>query len=273
MVCWLKREYWALGGWEVGMTCACGMDSVGACLVCGARLCADHALRGGSTLNASTQSQKFQFPVQQQAFLEALNKPGVICRNCRVNSACRAAGATPQPTVPVLGVGGSQRLRDAVAAYLLGDAVAWQEMASDAALKDALFQDLIHLAREKAERFQTPVEWETWYHVRHYNSPYRWHRGKVLATEEAFHVVDVTVAVGTHYYTLQTMYKNSPQYMNRHGQWKSVDPVPETVKTGLLERLWSGKRRVLRVSWSDKPPQPGLDNVLKRAAELLAPAS
>jgi hypothetical protein len=35
---------------------------------------------------------------------------------------------------------------------------------------------------------------------------------------------------------------------------------------------FSDGERVLRMSWSDEPPQPGLDNILKRAAELLAPA-
>ncbi len=34
------------------MTCACGMDSVGTCLVCGSWLCQQHAFLRGSELGA-----------------------------------------------------------------------------------------------------------------------------------------------------------------------------------------------------------------------------
>ncbi len=273
------------------MSCACGMDSVGTCLVCGARLCPEHALRGSTndfgglvrTLGVSLQDLPrgnspgtfpislngvrsdlrplFRFPAQRKAFLTGLGGSGVICGDCRINGACAAAGATPQPTAPALEAGGSQRLRDAAAAYLLGDMVAWDSMASDAAVKDALFQDLIHLARERAERVQVPVEWDdNYYGVR---------RGEVRATEEVFHVVDVTVYEGISIASEEPTYRSSPQYMNRYGQWGPIrHSDPETVKTG-----WFSKEQVFRASWSDKPPQPELLNVLKRAAELLAPAA
>lgn len=273
------------------MTCACGMDSVGTCLVCGTRLCAEHALRrsergvleslvwnhlGVHDLNGAFPNNLqrvradlrplFRFPAQRQAFLTSLRGSGVICGNCRFNGAFEAAGAAPQPTAPALGAGGSQRLRDATADYLLGDAVAWDSMESDAALKDALFQDLIHLAREKAERFHVPVEWEAVWYSSPPNS--RWITGEVRATEEVFHAVYVMASAG--YDTID--YFPVPQYINRHGQWEPILPLswrsPETVKTG----WFSDEERVLRAKWSDEPPQPGLDNVLKRAAELLTPA-
>ncbi len=300
------------------MTCACGMDSVGTCLVCGVRLCPEHTLRGpGLDLIHLVRNQLgvswehllhhgifpidlngvrsdlrplFRFSAQRQAFCTALRKSGVICWNCRVNSACRAAGATPQPTAPALGAGGSQRLRDAAASYILGDQVAWDSMASNAALKDALFQDLIHLARKKAKRLQAPMEWEAVPYVPHFrdhSSGPHVNMGKVLATEEVFYVVDATGSTTFRPWDGDgpvTNYFPIPLYMNRHGQWGKFKwengklmpparPKVVTIETGLLERLWSGKRMVFRVSWSDTPPQPGLGNILKRAAELLAPAA
>lgn len=276
------------------MTCACGMDSVGTCLVCRARLCADHALRGSALelddlvrnhLGVSSRDLRFgafpislngvrsdlrplfRFPAQRQAFYNGLVNSGVICWNCRVNGACEAAGATPQPTAPALVAGGSQRLRAAVAAYLLGDAVTWDSMASDAAVKDTLLQDLVYLAREKAERIHVPVEWE----ARGWNP---WHLGKVRATEEVFHVVDVTVYAGVDYND-SARYETSPRYMNRHGQWCDQGGYFRSSNQVIVKkRGWfSPEERVFRASWSDEPPQPGLQDILKRAAELLAPAA
>jgi hypothetical protein len=148
-----------------------------------------------------------------------LRASGVICLDCRVDGAFRAASATPQPTAPSLETGGSQRLREAAAAYLLGDALAWDSMKSDAALKDVLFQDLIHLAREKAERVQVPVEWEVIRRNRTSaasisSSP--WIEGEVRATEEVFHVVDVTK--GKMDYNGNYHPESSPRCMNRYGQ-------------------------------------------------------
>lgn len=284
------------------MNCWCGMDGVGACLRCQRRLCADHALRGGiipsgrdgllwsrsaykytdilvsagiptdfgtgesaeglvSKLQQMPPNLRplFQYPGQRQAFNAALyDSSGVICEECRIDKACEAADAIPQPTAPALKAGESQRLRDATVAYLLGDIVALASMASDEALKDALFRDLIHLAREKAERFQVPVEWK----VMPGNERYT---GEVLATEEAFHVVDVTGVTG-YDPNWGVVYGPSPRHMNRHGQWGP--PAPKPVETGLFF-----KKRAFRGSWSDEPPQPELHHVLKRAAELLAPAA
>ncbi len=143
-----------------------------------------------------------------------MNRTGVVCKSCRVNGAFEAARAAPRPTAPKLLPGGSQRLRDAVAAYLLGDIVAWDLMESDAALKDTLFRDLIHLAREKAERFHVPVEWEAKYHSAPPGGKSFWSKGEVRATEEVFHAVYVMASEG--YSTIN--YRPVPQYMNRHGQ-------------------------------------------------------
>lgn len=278
------------------MTCACGMDSVGTCLVCGARLCPEHALRGSEYGYLNNQVRAlglgvdwqylfgtsfisldgvrsdlrplFRFSAQREAFATALNRSGVICGDCRVNGACKVAGAT-QPTAPTLEAGGSQQLRDAVAAYLLDDMLAWDSMESDAAVKDALFQDLIHLAREKAERLQVPVEWEAESNYDPYLRGSRWTPGKVRTTEEAFYVVDTL-----RYMTTLTqdsgpsqIYDDVLWYMNIYGQWGTPYSKSELemAKTGLF-------KRVFRVSWLDKPPRPKLGNILKRAAELLAPA-
>ena len=160
------------------------------------------------------------------------------------------------------GLAGSQRLRDAAAAYLLGDMVAWDSMESDAAAKDALLQDLIHLAREKAERVQIPVEWEA--------TEAMLNPGKVLAIEEVFHVVTVSV-LNPNYDGVAYIHKL--QYMNRHGQWGSIHRYYSELETVTVKTGWFSKKKVFRMSWSDEPPQPGLDNILKRAAELLTPAA
>jgi len=263
------------------VSCACGMDSVGTCLLCKDRLCTTHALRGEESpaltraiwdsgiwpippddafqvhLSDIQSSLRpfFRFRDQRRAFTATLfNTAGVICCKCRIDAAFEAARSV-RCDVPVLRPGGSHPLRDAAVAWLLGDVMV-QEMS-----KEVLLHDLVRLARENGEVIRVAVEWEA-EHVM--GASYR--QGAVRATEDVYQVLDVMVQVSNGWD--EGGPSLSPRFVNKHGQWGPITHSlkPETVRRGLFS-----KEKILRASWTDVP-QANLTDAVRSAAKLLKPA-
>lgn len=100
--------------------------------------------------------------------------------------------------------------------------------------------------------------------------------GKVRATEDLYRVLDITVFRTD--YDVNYYEALSPLYMNPHGQWvvasddRDGKPVFNTEEVVVQKKGWfREEQRVLRVRLSSKPPTIPLDDILRRSAELLAP--
>ena len=222
------------------------MDSVGGCIRCGKRLCAEHALRGNRFVVITEALRRtgvgipyqfyseywpsasalaphlnelrpdlrplFRYEKQIKAFNEAIgDNSGVICLDCRYKAGLEAArSANVSPKKVSLAAGGSERLREATTAYLRSKSVGdLQAELEDRRLEipvQELLDDLVELAFEKLTPVNVPVEWEA---VRYTRSP------------------------GDHYNP------NSPKYFQ--GKVRRTRGMYPVLSIGVLERHYNGE--------------------------------
>ena len=176
------------------------MDSVGACIRCGKRLCAEHAQqakRGGGPVR-NLKRPEFRYKKQIELFEAAISSSGtVICPGCRFKNGLEAARSVQiSNSQPTLLPGGSQRLRKATVTYLLREPQVSLDLSDLEAQHEVLFEDLIQLVREKETPVSVPVEWEAEQNPRLPGEAYYPNRpayvpGKVRRTAEIFPVLSI----------------------------------------------------------------------------------